>query len=140
MPSVRSKFCSGSRGAKRLSSTAVATISTTSVRVMPKREMKVKNFRRPRIFNASFRLLFIRFLTQHSGLSTPSGHLSSVEEADDAVGAPREALVVRDHDDRRAVVPVEVVEDGHDLLAHRRVEVAGRLVGQEDARLADDGA
>ena len=43
------------------------------------------------------------------------------------------ARVVGDHDDRRAGV-VDLVQEIHDLLRGRRVEVAGRLVGEDQAR------
>jgi hypothetical protein len=49
-------------------------------------------------------------------------------------------LVVGDHDHRRAVVPVEAPEDLHDLVAHLGVQVAGRLVGQEQLRTPHDRA
>jgi hypothetical protein len=47
--------------------------------------------------------------------------------------------VVRDHADGRAGA-VQLAEQVHDRFAAARVEVAGRLVGQQDERLAGDGA
>ena len=46
--SVRSWCTSGGSGANAWSSIAVATISTTSVKLMPNRLTTVKNFRRAR--------------------------------------------------------------------------------------------
>ena len=46
---------------------------------------------------------------------------------------------VGDHDDGRAFL-VELAEHPHHLLAMRGVEVAGRLVGEDQLGLADQGA
>src|SRR3954469_12834276 len=108
---------------------AVATISTTSVSVMPTSEMAVKTLRRASTRNASLRLAMFM-----------SRHLPSVEETNRASGLLREAVVVRDHHDGRAVFFVQLFEDAHDLVAHGGIEIAGRLVGEHDARLSDDGA
>ncbi len=51
----------------------------------------------------------------------------------------RVARIVRDDADGRAGA-VEVGEQFHHRLAAARVEVPGRLVGQQDQRLASDGA
>ena len=48
-------------------------------------------------------------------------------------------LRVRDLDDRRAGV-VQLLEELHDLAALARVQVAGRLVGEDDLRVGDDRA
>src|SRR3954454_5085766 len=108
---------------------AGATISTTSVSVMPTSEMAVKTLRRVSTRNASLRLA--RFMSRH---------LPAVEKADRASGLLREAVVVRDHDHGRAVFLVQLFEDAHDLVAHGGIEITGRLVGEHDARLSDDGA
>ena len=39
-----------------------------------------------------------------------------------------------------SLVLIQVVENAHDLVAHLAVEVPGRLVREQDARAADDGA
>ena len=44
------------------------------------------------------------------------------------------------YDDDGASRRVEVPEEGHDLVARLGVEVAGRLVGQDDGRVGDDGS
>src|SRR3954452_15312763 len=108
---------------------AVATIRTTSVSVMPTSEMAVKTFRRASTRNASLKLEMFM-----------SRHLPSVKQPDRASGLLREAVVVRDHHHGRAVFLVQLFEDAHDLVAHGGVEIAGRLVGEHDARLSDDGA
>ena len=51
----------------------------------------------------------------------------------------REARIVRDHADRRARA-VEILEQVHHGLAVDRVEVSGRLVGEQDERRAGDRA
>ena len=55
MVRVRSWFTSGGYGANTWSSSAVATISTTSVKLMPNRLISVKNFRRRNTFQAVLR-------------------------------------------------------------------------------------
>ena len=67
-----------------------------------------------------------------------SVHLAAVEQPHDPLGLRRFLLVVRDHHDRRLVLAVQGAEDGHDFVAHLRVEVAGRFVREQDARPADD--
>ena len=47
-----------------------------------------------------------------------------------------DVLLVGDHDDRLAGV-VQLAQHFHDLLAGGRVEVAGRLVGQDDVGIVD---
>ena len=46
---------------------------------------------------------------------------------------PRHAGIVRHQDDREAVLAVQLLEHPQNFLAGLRVEVAGRLVGQQDA-------
>src|SRR5688572_33123829 len=102
---------------------AVATIRTASVMLIPKSEMAVKALRRPSTFNASFSCVFIGVLR--------SRDLTPVEEPDDPIGAAGESVVVRDHDDRRAIFRVQVLEDSYDLLAHADVEISGRYVSEQ---------
>src|SRR5690606_5751194 len=59
-----------------------------------------------------------------------------VEHVDLAVRVIRVARIVRDHADRRAV-GVQLGEERHHRLAVLRVEVTGRLVREQDRRLAD---
>ena len=58
---------------------------------------------------------------------------------DAAVGVTCVARVVGDHADRRAG-PVKLAQQLHHRFAALRVEVAGRLVGEQDDRLARDRA
>ena len=58
---------------------------------------------------------------------------------DAAVGVARVARIVRDHADRRAGA-VQLAQQIHHRFAAARVEVAGRLVREQDERLAGDGA
>ena len=47
---------------------------------------------------------------------------------------------MRDQEDRDAALRVQPLEDAHHFDAGARVEVAGRLVGQDDRRLVDQRA
>ena len=62
-----------------------------------------------------------------------------VEDVQGAVGAGGHVGVVRDEHDGLAAV-AQALEDLHDDLAGGRVEVAGGLVGQDDGRVAHEGA
>ncbi len=53
--SVRSRFTSGAIGERVWSNSATATVSTTSVKLVPNRLIAVKTLRRCRTFQASFR-------------------------------------------------------------------------------------
>ena len=48
--------------------------------------------------------------------------------------------IVRDHDDGLARFAVEELQDRQDLVGHGAVEVAGRLVAQQQLGVGDDGA
>ncbi len=48
--------------------------------------------------------------------------------------------VVRHHDDGLAVLAVERLQQVEDLVARLAIEVAGRLVAQQQRRVGDDGA
>src|ERR1700730_5110826 len=52
----------------------------------------------------------------------------------------RDVSVVGRHHDRRLLLVVDLQEELHDLPACRRVEVPGGLVGDDQARLMDEGA
>src|SRR5262245_60075891 len=64
---------------------------------------------------------------------------AAVEELDLAVRVVGIARVVRDHADGRAFA-VQLAQEVHDRLAVPRVEVAGRLVGEEDRGFARERA
>ena len=63
----------------------------------------------------------------------------AVGEEQDPVGHRRSAGVVSDHHDRLTVV-TDGAEQLEDLAARPRVEVAGRLVGEDDLRPGDERA
>ena len=63
----------------------------------------------------------------------------SVADVDDAVRVRRDVGFVRDEDDRVAGL-VQLGEQPHDFDAGLRVEVAGRLVGEQDRRVVDERA
>src|SRR5690348_5226338 len=63
----------------------------------------------------------------------------AVLELDDAIAVARVLFRVRHLNDRRAL-GVEALEQLHDLAALARVQVAGRLVGENQLRLGDHGA
>src|SRR3989441_9290879 len=56
----------------------------------------------------------------------------AVAQVDLAAGVRRDVVLVGDQEDRLALV-VQLLEQPHDLLARRRVEVPGGLVGEQDA-------
>src|SRR5262249_27375512 len=63
----------------------------------------------------------------------------AVAEDDDAAGVLRDVCLVRAQHDRLAFV-VELLEDAHGLFGGLRVEIAGRLVGQDQLRVVDERA
>src|SRR5688500_1597741 len=64
---------------------------------------------------------------------------ASVEQRTGAVRVARVARVVSGHADRRPL-PVQLAQELHHRLAVLRIEVTGRLVGQENRRGAGDRA
>src|SRR5215510_1356194 len=75
--------------------------------------------------------------------SSPAGQFVlrdlSVEDRDHAVGVLGDVMFVR-HDDDRVAALVQRVEQLHNLLRGLRIEVAGRLVGENNRRTVDQGA
>jgi patatin-related protein len=95
-----------------------------------------------------FRRSFRRWLTQEPIHSQRTREAASppqsvddpaVEKADDAVAVLGVSLRVGDLDDGRPLV-VELLEQAHDLLGLGRVQVAGRLVGEQQLGIADHRA
>jgi hypothetical protein len=64
----------------------------------------------------------------------------AIDEAHQAARVGRHVGLVRDHQHGDAVLLVQAAQQFHDLLAALGVEVAGGLVGEQNGRLADDGA
>ena len=69
-----------------------------------------------------------------------SGEDPAVVEADDPVAVLGDVRLVRDQQHRDAALLIQTLEDVHHLDAGARVQVAGRLVRQEDGGLVDQGA
>src|SRR5439155_3652770 len=70
---------------------------------------------------------------------TPSVHDPSIPQLNHTFAISRIRLRVRHLHDRRAV-RVELLEQLHDLLPLARVEIAGRLVREDQGRLVDQRA
>src|SRR2546422_4129965 len=66
-------------------------------------------------------------------------HDAAVEQVDGSLRVPRVAWVVRDHAEGGAVA-MQIAQQLHHRLAALRVEVASRLVSQQDERIAGHGA
>src|SRR5262249_1633414 len=83
-----------------------------------------------------------------SGCSCPHrlvAHDAPIAEGDDAVGLQSDVAVVGHHDQRLMVALVGELEQRDDLLGVAAIQVAGRLVGQDqrgviDQRTADGDA
>jgi hypothetical protein len=56
-------------------------------------------------------------------------------EADDTVGAGHKVEIVCHHDDSQPILPVQVAEQADDFLAVGGVEIAGRFIGKQNARM-----
>src|ERR1051325_2015890 len=72
-------------------------------------------------------------------LDAVSGHDGAVDDLDAALRASGDARVVGDEDDG-LVLRGELFEDGDDVAAGLRIEVAGRLVGEDERRIVDQSA
>ena len=64
----------------------------------------------------------------------------AVPARDDARAVLGDVVLVRDQEHGDAALEVEPLEDAHHLDAGPRVEVAGRLVGEENRRVRDQRA
>ena len=65
------------------------------------------------------------------------GDYKTVLESDDSLRMLGDVLLVGDDDDCLPF-PVEPLEDGHDLLARSGIQVAGRLITEDDRRIVDE--
>src|SRR6185436_14160344 len=63
----------------------------------------------------------------------------AILQAHDALAVGGDIGLVR-HDDDRLSVSVQLVEQGEDLDARLRIEITGRLVGEQDRRIRDERA
>src|SRR5205809_6418904 len=68
-----------------------------------------------------------------------SSSFSTIElpvlEHQHAVGLPRQGSVMGHHDDRLLPLAMKLLQHAHNLPASFQIEIAGRLVGEEDLRL-----
>ena len=69
-----------------------------------------------------------------------SFHQLALFEVQGALGPLGGARVVRDHHDGLAVVAVERLQQIEDLIARLAIEIAGRLVGEQERRIGNDRA
>ena len=67
-------------------------------------------------------------------------HHQTVAQRDDAVRMRGQRGVVRHHHQRRAFPPVEFQQQFEHLLAGLAIQIAGRLIGQQNRRLRDERA
>ena len=86
-----------------------------------------------------FRLLQTREREFHRWRGSSVGKLALVQ-MHRARRAGRGVRIVRDHDDGLAVLAVERLEQAEDFVAGLAVEIAGRLVAEQQRRIGDDGA
>ena len=98
--------------------TATATLSTVSA---------VRRLLRRALFR-------IRRQELHAATNVPFSRCSTAARA---LGGVR---IVRHHDDRLLELGVQPLQQSQDLLARLGVEIAGRLVGEQQRRVGDDGA
>ena len=109
----------------------------------------VRNFRRQTFFQIErqeFHRLILGSAGRRRSDDLPAGPqalppcqhaLLEVQRPPRALGGVR---IVRDHHDRLAVIAVERLQQVEDLVAGLAIEIAGRLVAQQQRRVGDDGA
>jgi hypothetical protein len=64
----------------------------------------------------------------------------AVGEANNARGVFEQALVMRGEDEGKTEAAVEIAHEVDELSGVARVEIGGRLVGEDEGRAVDDGA
>ena len=89
----------------------------------------VRTFRRQQVLPDQRQELHADRLHQHA--------LLEVQRPPGALGGVR---IVRDHDDGLAVLAVERLQQVEDLVAGLAIEIAGRLVAEQQRRIGDDRA
>ena len=90
----------------------------------------VRNFRRQTFFQMSGRNFMTLAVSRQDAFV-------EVQRAPGALGGVR---IVRDHDDRLAVIAVERLQQVEDLVAGLAIEIAGRLVAEQQRRVGHDRA
>ena len=78
-------------------------------------------------------------MTKRDPILLSSSDDETVLDLEDAVAWPDETPVVGDDDQRAAALLLLLAEQVEDLVAPFAVEVAGRLVGQQDDGILDQG-
>src|SRR5262245_12486208 len=121
--------------------TAIIAITQATPMMMPSAVSAERSLLRPIALRATLRIVR-NFSIAPSSAGPPAPgdflivHNPAVAEHHRALGVLGDVLLVRDQDDSLAVV-VESLKDRHDLFRRLRVEVAGRLVGQDQLRVVD---
>src|SRR5574341_1282292 len=67
-------------------------------------------------------------------------HNQPIAHANDALGLRGDAWIMRDQDNGQPALTIELLEDAHDLRARFRIEIARRLVGEDDTGLVHERA
>ncbi|MDF2697656.1 MAG: uncharacterized protein K0S65_6039 [Labilithrix sp.] len=92
---------------------------------------------------AHARLRWRKLLELRGGIDTLLPHVAhhaAVTERDHARGARRDVVLVGDEHDRDPAIAVQPLQEGKDLEARPRIEIARRLVGEEHRRPSDERA
>ena len=79
--------------------------------------------------------MFVKLCCRPYSGCEPILHDLAVKQMHGALGVPGESFVVRHHADRGAAA-MQLAKQLHHRFAVRRVEVTGRLVGEQDRRIA----
>src|SRR5262245_46097866 len=87
----------------------------------------------------ALRARMIRGLGGVHGVVADVGLDTAVAKPDHAAGPLGDVVLVRHHDDRLAG-PVHLLKHLHDLVAGARVEIAGRLIGEDYVRVVHQAA
>src|ERR1051326_9043863 len=82
----------------------------------------------------------VRVFSRTIGRRTRALASAPIAHLDHVIAVRRRALGVRGHHDRRLLRAMDRADEVEDPLAVARVEVAGRLVREDQRRAVDDGA
>ena len=107
------------------------------------RGQRVRSLRPARLFSANRIIRRRAPPSRDHGVRRSTRHVAhdlAVGQEQDPIGDGRGSSIVRDHHRRLAELVDRVAHEGEDLAAGRRVEVAGRLVGEDHGRPGDECA
>ena len=110
---------------------AISTPKSRNAKKIAPIVKNVRNFRRSRLRQTMGRN-FMR--------PPPLRHEHALVEMQRALGARRRVRIVRHHDDGLALVAIERLQQIEDLVARLAIEVARRLVAEQQRRVGDDRA